>query len=1103
MKPLLDYRFNKVAVASSGGAFPLRFVGATVVDGPGSTPLGTVRKALDLGGAGRASVSLQGLTPDLRQFCVRIVAQANGEVTGRQNLVESSRMPFALFLDKGDQPGTFVAIASVRPKAHGWHAATTRFRRPLTPGVWYTIDLVYDGDTVACFVDGAVVSVQAFPDGRMVELKGDDLFVGTWVDGARDHFAGKVAALQLWTGIPQDLERQLDERRSEAEWFISHKRAALAGNVDLGPPARDIAADGTTGARVQHHARGAISYHDSIGVAFEIHGKIYDFYRTAGQKLGIGYLVSDEGAAGQGGRKSVFSKGAIYFSPATGAVPVTGQLFLDYEHIDGVDLIGFPTKSAVATPKGREQEFRSGRMYHRTGDSNAHEVHGAILAKYLATGGPQRWGFPVTNEMGIRQGARVGRSSEFESCTIYWRTDTGAHEVHGGIRQAYLDRGGPTGELGFPTSDELAIPGVSGGRISTFQDGSLCWYGSMASLVVARPFEIFLQRIDTRESEGFGMGQNDLYIKVTVREGSRTVYDRRHPSSGDWDGRNIVDLSLTLPVVLAPDDPTKSVTLTVDVWEADPGDDDHLGTYTKVLNAANGWGLREQQGLFDSGSFRKVRSLQWAVKPRVDIASLTEKQKFWGVKNRGTPTISYNQYAAAFRDVDSESEWWDVSDWLEKAFYELVVDSLAGPGNCFGMSLEAIYARKNLSRFALPLDRFTDWEHVRPEFNVKHCYQVGASAIWWFVGQFLSGNTHDPKDVFRKTEDAFRRGQHPVLCLSQNYDFSGAPHCILPVGWHSDSKPWRIDIRDPSVLGKAKELIVDPDANTFQYTGGNTYRGGEWSGGRLHYMPFAVLDTVPRVPVWDAILLILAGTIVVLGSDAATTSLTDLDGNDLDGYGERAKQILQAGRPLGDFFVGFKGFDGRDGAVAGELLLRRGATAGQGGDFIHKLTGTRTGTLRYGAKRGFSELQLEGPIAATENTDIRVRGAATSKWSVDVAGDRDKRLSLTFNTKLGAGRDELRLVIDKLPMTARRGIELELMPGLGGVELMSAGGSADTALTITGRVGGQAIERRYQIPLDGGLRVRPASAITEGVVTASRIDRLSGPALTTRTIEPL
>ena len=45
--------------------------------------------------------------------------------------------------------------------------------------------------------------------------------------------------------------------------------------------------------------------------------------------------------------------------------------------------------------------------------------------------------------------------------------------------------------------------------------------------------------------------------------------------------------------------------------------------------------------------------------------------------------------------MDSETEWWDITDWLAKAFYSLVVEHLAKGGNCFGMSLEAIYSKKD------------------------------------------------------------------------------------------------------------------------------------------------------------------------------------------------------------------------------------------------------------------------------------------------------------------------------------------------------------------------------------------------------------------------
>ncbi len=444
-------------------------------------------------------------------------------------------------------------------------------------------------------------------------------------------------------------------------------------------------------------------------------------------------------------------------------------------------------------------------------------------------------------------------------------------------------------------------------------------------MIIARPFKLFIGRINTDESEGWFMGQNDLYIKVTLKEGSRTLYNKRHPSSGDYGGRNIIDLNLTIPSVITPNS-NKTVTLIVDVWEADPGNDDHLGKWTKILNMANGWGLRENGGILNSGSFSKVNSIRASVKPQVNIASLSETEKFWGTRNRSTNDLSYQQYASAFSDVDSDTEWWDVTDWLEKAFYELVIEDLAEGGNCFGMSLEAIYARKNSSLFSLPLNRFTNWSVLQPEFNVKHCYQVGASAIWWFLKEFITGNTHDPKDVFNRTRAEFNRGNHPVLCVSQNYDFSGAPHCILPVAWDSRSKPWKISICDPNFPNRLKTLTVNPDDNTFEYIGGSTYHGGAWSGGRLHFMPFTVLNKAPRTPIWDAILLILAGTIIILGDDTQTSSITDLNGNDLNAYGSRANDQLQRGRHLNGYFVGFKGYDqphslSSKGTIAGELLV--------------------------------------------------------------------------------------------------------------------------------------------------------------------------------------
>lgn len=68
----------------------------------------------------------------------------------------------------------------------------------------------------------------------------------------------------------------------------------------------------------------------------------------------------------------------------------------------------------------------------------------------------------------------VGRFRVFQNATVYWSPRTGAHEVHGAIRDQYVNMGGETGRLGYPVTDEMpAQDGV--GRVSNFERGSIYW----------------------------------------------------------------------------------------------------------------------------------------------------------------------------------------------------------------------------------------------------------------------------------------------------------------------------------------------------------------------------------------------------------------------------------------------------------------------------------------------------------------------------------------------------------------------------------------------------------------------------------------------------
>lgn len=96
---------------------------------------------------------------------------------------------------------------------------------------------------------------------------------------------------------------------------------------------------------------------------------------------------------------------------------------------------------------------------------------GAINDKYLELGGCSSFlGAPITDEQTTPDG--VGRYTVFEHGSIYWTPDTGAHEVHGGIRDKWAELGWEAGELGYPISDEYP---VAGGARSDFELGSITW----------------------------------------------------------------------------------------------------------------------------------------------------------------------------------------------------------------------------------------------------------------------------------------------------------------------------------------------------------------------------------------------------------------------------------------------------------------------------------------------------------------------------------------------------------------------------------------------------------------------------------------------------
>jgi len=106
---------------------------------------------------------------------------------------------------------------------------------------------------------------------------------------------------------------------------------------------------------------------------------------------------------------------------------------------------------------------------------NARHLSAQIDSKYESLGGAEGFlGAPSTNEEVCPDG--TGHYRHYENFgSIYWHPHTGAHEVHGLIRNKWAALGWERSVLGYPRSDEGDCP-VGGGKYSNFQGGTILWF---------------------------------------------------------------------------------------------------------------------------------------------------------------------------------------------------------------------------------------------------------------------------------------------------------------------------------------------------------------------------------------------------------------------------------------------------------------------------------------------------------------------------------------------------------------------------------------------------------------------------------------------------
>jgi uncharacterized protein with LGFP repeats len=184
---------------------------------------------------------------------------------------------------------------------------------------------------------------------------------------------------------------------------------------------------------------------------------------------------------------NTFEHGAIYFSPSTGAHAVHGGIYSKYLSAGGPAYYGLPTfdEREFVNTVSRYQEFKvPGSKFvnaiYWSPAHGAHLIYGEIYGEFVNPAAAVNYqgqgidfvlGALTSDEENV-PGVSGARMNTFENGAIYWSPTAGAHIVAGGFYTAYQQDGGSAGFLGLPTSDETHN---ANGVVIDFQHGNIQW----------------------------------------------------------------------------------------------------------------------------------------------------------------------------------------------------------------------------------------------------------------------------------------------------------------------------------------------------------------------------------------------------------------------------------------------------------------------------------------------------------------------------------------------------------------------------------------------------------------------------------------------------
>ena len=199
------------------------------------------------------------------------------------------------------------------------------------------------------------------------------------------------------------------------------------------------------------------------GASFPVYGAILQRFLTSGGVAALGAPIETE-KVGADNVAQRFEKGTVFVPFSGVSSAVLGATLTEFDRVGGVTTMGFATGPIAAVGPGQVQRFQQGSI--ATSSAGTFAVRGMMRVVFANSGeylGPL--GFPLAAETPVGAGA----VQRFEKGAAYV-SPKALTVTRGVLHREYTNRGGPTGALGWPLSNEVS---VDGGARQQFENGTI------------------------------------------------------------------------------------------------------------------------------------------------------------------------------------------------------------------------------------------------------------------------------------------------------------------------------------------------------------------------------------------------------------------------------------------------------------------------------------------------------------------------------------------------------------------------------------------------------------------------------------------------------